>query len=50
VIVEDQTSGRVEIPLDGIVKSNLEADVDSELRRKRDQKIVDRELIKNSAR
>ena len=50
VIVEDQTSGRVEIPLDGIVKSNLEADVDSELRRARDRKEVDRELIKNSAR
>jgi ribosome maturation factor RimP len=33
VIVEDRTSGRVEIPLDGIVKANLEADVESELRR-----------------
>jgi ribosome maturation factor RimP len=50
VIVEDQTSGRVEIPLAGIVKSNLEVDVDSELRRKRDREEVDRELIKNSAR
>jgi ribosome maturation factor RimP len=50
VILEDLTSGRVEVPLDGIVKSNLEADVDSELRRKRDRKEVDRELIKNSAR
>lgn len=50
VIVEDQTSGRVEIPLDGIVKSNLEADVDSELRRKRYREEADRELIKNNAR
>jgi ribosome maturation factor RimP len=50
VIVEDQTSGRVEIPLDGIVKSNLEADVDSEFRRARDREEVDRELIKNRAR
>lgn len=50
VIVEDQTSGRVEIPLDGIVKSNLEADVDSEFRLARDREEVDRELIKNSAR
>jgi ribosome maturation factor RimP len=50
VIVEDQTRGRVEIPLDGIVKSNLEADVDSELRRTRVGEEVDRELIKNSAR
>ena len=33
VIVEDRTSGRVEIPLDGIIKANLEADVESELRR-----------------
>src|SRR3977135_261474 len=32
VIVADQTSGRVEIPLEGIVKANLEADVASELR------------------
>jgi ribosome maturation factor RimP len=38
VIVEDRTSGRVEIPLDGIVKANLEADVKSELRAKRDDK------------
>lgn len=32
VIVEDRTSGRVEIPLDGIVKANLEADLESDLR------------------
>src|SRR4030088_291666 len=32
VIVADQTSGRVEIPLEGIVKANLEADLESELR------------------
>jgi ribosome maturation factor RimP len=38
VMVEDRTSGRVEIPLDGIVKANLEADVESELRAKRDDK------------
>jgi len=36
VIVEDRTSGRVELPLDGIAKANLEADVESELRAKRD--------------
>ncbi len=36
VIVGDRTSGRVELPLDGIVKANLEADVESELRTKRD--------------
>jgi ribosome maturation factor RimP len=38
VAVEDRTSGRVEIPLDGIVKANLEADVESELRARRDEK------------
>jgi ribosome maturation factor RimP len=38
VIVEDRTSGRVEIPLDGIVKANLEADVASELRSRPDDK------------
>ena len=32
VIVEDRTSGRVEIPLEGIVKANLEVDVESDLR------------------
>jgi ribosome maturation factor RimP len=32
VVVADQTSGRVEIPFEGIVKANLEADVESELR------------------
>jgi ribosome maturation factor RimP len=46
VIVDDRTSGRVEIPLDGVVKANLEADVDSELRAPR----PDKELIKKSAR
>ncbi len=45
VVVEDQTSGRVEISLNGIVKSNLEADVTSELRA-RDRKELDNELIK----
>src|SRR6266849_9070207 len=32
VILEDRTSGQLEIPLDGIVKANLEADVDNEFR------------------
>ena len=50
VIVDDKTSGQVEIPLDGIVKGNLEADVDSEFRLARDRQQVDKELIKNSAR
>jgi ribosome maturation factor RimP len=41
VIVEDRTSGRVELPLDGIVKANLEADVEGELRLARDRKESD---------
>jgi ribosome maturation factor RimP len=49
VIVEDRTSGRVEIPLDGIVKANLEADVESEFRSARDREELDKELIENSA-
>ncbi len=40
VIVEDRTSGRVELPLDGIVKANLEADVESELRVRRDPEVT----------
>lgn len=48
VIVLDQTSGQVEIPLAGIVKANLEADVESEFRLARDPE-VDKQLIKDSA-
>jgi ribosome maturation factor RimP len=36
VIFLDVTSGQTEIPLEGIVKANLEADVESELRPARD--------------
>jgi ribosome maturation factor RimP len=35
VIFEDRTSGRLEIPVDEIVRANLEVDVDSELRARR---------------
>lgn len=38
VIVDDRTSGRVEVPLEGIVKASLEADVESELRSGRGEK------------
>jgi ribosome maturation factor RimP len=38
VIVDDRTSGRVEVPLEGIVKANLEADLESELRSGRGEK------------
>jgi len=50
VILEDRTSGQVEIPLDGIVKANLEADVDNEFRLARDRQELDKELIENHAR
>ena len=49
VVFLDLTSGRVEIPLEGIVKANLEADVESEFRLARDPE-ADKHLIKDSAR
>jgi ribosome maturation factor RimP len=50
VIFDDQTSGRVEIPTDGIVKANLEINVESEFRLAREREETDKELIKRSAR
>ena len=49
VILLDLTSGRTEIPLEGIVKANLEADVESEFRLARDPE-AHKQLMKNSAR
>ena len=49
VIFLDVTSGQTEIPLEGIVKANLEADVESELRPARDPE-AGKQLIKDSAR
>jgi ribosome maturation factor RimP len=34
VLFEDRTSGRVRVPMDSIVKANLEVDIGEELRRK----------------
>ena len=50
VIFEDRTSGRHQLPLDSIVKANLEIDVESEFRRAREQEEIDRELIRNGRR
>ena len=50
VIIEDRTSGRVEIPFDSIAKANLEVDVDSEFRQARERESIDRDLIKNNRR
>lgn len=49
VIFEDQTKGRVRLSIDGIVKANLEVDVDSEFRRAREREEVDRQLIGKNA-
>jgi ribosome maturation factor RimP len=49
VILEDRTSGRVRMPLDGIVKANLEVDVNSEFRRARERDGIDQELIRKNA-
>jgi ribosome maturation factor RimP len=49
VIFEDQTSGRVRLSIDGIVKANLEVDVDGEFRRRREQQELDRQLISKNA-
>ena len=49
VILEDRTSGRVEIPVDKIAKANLEVDVENEFRLAHEREELDRELIKKSA-
>jgi len=50
VIFEDRTSGRVKLPLDRVVKANLELDVDSEFRQAREREETDRQLIRQNAR
>jgi ribosome maturation factor RimP len=50
VIFEDRTSGRVKLPLDRVVKANLELDVDSEFRQAREREETDRQLIRKNAR
>jgi ribosome maturation factor RimP len=50
VILEDRTSGRVEIPFDSIAKANLEVDVESEFSHARERESLDQELIKNNRR
>lgn len=46
VLFEDQTSGRLSIPLADIAKANLEVDVEEEFRKAREREAIDRELIK----
>jgi ribosome maturation factor RimP len=40
VVFEDNTSGRVRLPLDAIVKANLEIDVEEEFRRARERELA----------
>src|SRR5215831_5323277 len=50
VIIEDRTSGRVEIPFDSITKANLEVEVDVEFRQARQRESIDRDLIRSNRR
>ena len=50
VILEDRTSGRVQLPFDAIAKANLEIDVDSEFRQAREDEAIDRDLVKQNQR
>ncbi len=46
VIFDDQTSGRVRIPIDEVVKANLEADIEEEFRLAKERESIDRHLLK----
>jgi len=48
VIFDDQTSGRVHIPIEGIAKANLEIEVEKEFRLAREREALDRQLIKKN--
>ena len=48
VIIEDRTTGHVEIPVDEIAKGNLEVDVEKEFRLARERAELDKELIRNA--
>jgi len=50
VIFDDQTNGRVRVPIDGIVKANLEVDVEMEFRLAKERQELDRHLMKNNRR
>ena len=48
VVLEDNTSGRVQIPFADIVKANLEIDVEQEFRKAREREAIDRDLTRDS--
>ena len=49
VIFEDNTSGKVRIPINDVVKANLEIDVEEEFRKAREREATDRHLIKQNS-
>jgi ribosome maturation factor RimP len=49
VIFEDNTSGRVRIPVGSIAKANLEIDVEEEFRKAREREETDRHLIEQNS-
>ena len=49
VLFEDQTSGRLSIPLADIAKANLEVDVEEEFRKAREREAIDRELVRKNS-
>jgi len=49
VIFEDNTSGRVRIPVSNIAKANLEIDVEEEFRKAREREATDQHLIKQNS-
>lgn len=50
VVFDDQTSGRVQIPFEAIVKANLEIDVEKEFRLAKEREAIDRHLMKDKQR
>lgn len=50
VIIEDRTSGQVEIPFESIARANLEIDVESEFHQARERESIDQDLIRNNRR
>jgi ribosome maturation factor RimP len=50
VIIDDRTSGRVQLPLEAIAKANLEVDVEGEFRHARERESIDQDLIRNNRR
>jgi ribosome maturation factor RimP len=50
VVFDDQTSGRVRLSFDEIVKANLEADMEREFRLAKEREALDRHLMKNKRR